>query len=1061
MTQKSIDGSSPGESQNPQTTSPPAEEASPKASRADSGPRAKRRKSRSRSGSGRQDGSAGTDGAGTFGSDAALADRLETLLEQTPRSIETISETLDGFDAIAVSVAEAAEGTLARVEAACRRAEELNEQLGRTADRISEEGESSQRKIEMLISGLDAGEVLQGRVEKCCDQLKRLVGESEASVVRQSSKLQQLSATAEKRLESFERDVHKVSSERIDVVTGVLEKCASSGRALHRDTVDAEHRVSHLERTLGEITLALGKVEGAASSLKQQVSDANAAGESVRNLNLSMQSTLQHGDSICRGREESLSALIERAEAIVHELRGIDEHVADRAEGLSTSTQAAATIQDQLARTTEAAARSIDDTARIHATLQAAAAEAREHIASLGRRHGAAVEACASAEAVGQKLCKDASALAQFGENRVASQQQRLANLLREAREAAENLGEHQTQADHCNRELVGTLASAQSEHANLTDLTDRTKQDVVEACTQLTREAQALTKDAERSLSTVAASTTANLTDLTDRTKQDVVEACTQLTREAQALTKDAERSLSAVAAETTANLEKIAQQTESRVAPRQEALQRLVEDATTAAATIGDAGHVATRLENMLEKSRTERDILATATGEAAKELESATARVKDIQRESGEITEQSQHVLDQQQSTLTEVAHHAEKLTGQLRCGATYAEEKAAQLTACTHAAVEAEAALCSITTSAYDMHERIQHTQDSLDEGLAHAADARMALETASAEAGDLRQTVTGFNGEVTSLIEQGEVQLTRQHDTIAAAIEEAGCQSDTLCAEITRAQAEGELIGSRQQAATKSAAEAAERVEGLIREVCTLATGTGERARELVQGTQDAKELLDELKPLKPELERLSNDLAEGEEIRQQLSSHLNDQVGQGRDAAQRLQTVKEECAAAMGRLGSQCNAYERMAERVSKSAAELKLDRDAMHANQKTLEQLTQQNEALETTVQQAQIATDALRAEINGLLAEPQTVVCEAKQKALQLTTVCRAVKKVFANLSQTSLGASEKIEQLSQLTTTLQQWIGEAVHVQKRLETTVHQAPSIGQTHPPAKLY
>ncbi|MCP4592538.1 MAG: hypothetical protein GY842_17525, partial [bacterium] len=131
-------------------------------------------------------------------------------------------------------------------------------------------------------------------------------------------------------------------------------------------------------------------------------------------------------------------------------------------------------------------------------------------------------------------------------------------------------------------------------------------------------------------------------------------------------------------------------------------------------------------------------------------------------------------------------------------------------------------------------------------------------------------------------------------------------------------------------------------------------------------------------------------------------------------------------------------------------------------------ANQQTLEQLTQRNDALETTVQHAQIAADALRAEINGLLTKPQTVVCEAKQQALQLTIDCRAVKTVFGGLSQTSLGATQKIEQitqkiekLSQMTSTLQQWVGEAVHVQKRLESTVHQAPSIGQTHPPAKLY
>jgi chromosome segregation ATPase len=136
-------------------------------------------------------------------------------------------------------------------------------------------------------------------------------------------------------------------------------------------------------------------------------------------------------------------------------------------------------------------------------------------------------------------------------------------------------------------------------------------------------------------------------------------------------------------------------------------------------------------------------------------------------------------------------------------------------------------------------------------------------------------------------------------------------------------------------------------------------------------------------------------------------------------------------------------------------------------EHEAILANRQTLNELNRQNESLRDMVRQAEATTDALRRQLAGLLTEPQTVVSEAKQQAVQLTAVCRAVKKVFSALSQTSLLATEKIERLAKLhaeatqaTAALQQWVNEAVRMQKLLEGTLRQAPVIAPTPSPARI-
>ena len=163
----------------------------------------------------------------------ALADRLEQLLEQTPQCIESITQTLNGVDTLAASVMDTAEGSLRKVEATCTRAEALDERLSQAADRLADEGEATQQRIELLLNGLDAGDLLQNHVQKCSEQLRTLVDEAQKASSRQAEKLGSLVATSHERLTALDQSANEVVKVTIETIKRQVEDMvAESGKRL-------------------------------------------------------------------------------------------------------------------------------------------------------------------------------------------------------------------------------------------------------------------------------------------------------------------------------------------------------------------------------------------------------------------------------------------------------------------------------------------------------------------------------------------------------------------------------------------------------------------------------------------------------------------------------------------------------------------------------------------------------------------------------------------------------------------------------------------------------------
>ncbi len=140
--------------------------------------------------------------------------------------------------------------------------------------------------------------------------------------------------------------------------------------------------------------------------------------------------------------------------------------------------------------------------------------------------------------------------------------------------------------------------------------------------------------------------------------------------------------------------------------------------------------------------------------------------------------------------------------------------------------------------------------------------------------------------------------------------------------------------------------------------------------------------------------------------------------------------------------------------------------------RELLEGSDETLREFLECAEQVRIKLHQTQTRADAFQHQLNSMLASPQKIVSDAKTQAAQLESVCAAVRKVFAGLSQASLQANRDITKFTKVSReangrltqisadtmragqSLREWVDEAVHVQARLAKSLAQAPPLTQT-------
>ena len=146
--------------------------------------------------------------------------------------------------------------------------------------------------------------------------------------------------------------------------------------------------------------------------------------------------------------------------------------------------------------------------------------------------------------------------------------------------------------------------------------------------------------------------------------------------------------------------------------------------------------------------------------------------------------------------------------------------------------------------------------------------------------------------------------------------------------------------------------------------------------------------------------------------------------------------------------------------------------------KEILSASEQTLADFVEQAEMINQQLQRVQRQADAFEVRVNQLIDKPAEITAEAKTQAAQLQEVCRAVRKVFAGLSDAALQAKQRTDEFHQASRaaetradrlvaetaraaeTLRTWVGEATRAQKRLAEYLERCPGLERTHPSESL-
>jgi len=259
---------------------------------------------------------------------------------------------------------------------------------------------------------------------------------------------------------------------------------------------------------------------------------------------------------------------------------------------------------------------------------------------------------------------------------------------------------------------------------------------------------------------------------------------------------------------------------------------------------------------------------------------------------------------------------------------------------------------------------------------------------------------------------------------------------------------------------------EGAGAARERIDQQMRDVWTLTNTADQRVRDLGALIATAGDREAGLNELMANAARETHALADQVERARLGAETFAAQQGAAetitRQFAERIAEAQQICAdmaqsndrglALAPQMTARMEEMQALLASAGDLIARLRGDAERARAQHDAVVQLSSMTVSLEGKV-----------VELQEALAQPMTVMQEARAQADELNEVCLAVKRVFRGVSQASLQANERIKLLGKLlvatersSRTMKQWVEEAGRAQARLADTVAQAPGIHDTHP-----
>ncbi len=987
-------------------------------------------------------------------------ERLEHALSRAPGAASTIEaataqaeQILQGLETGAENIERghaALQERLSGLDHACTKADQVERALSDFVSQLADVGDASEGKITLLLETLDAGRETRQNLQKVIADAARHAERLESKANEQTSRLADLATSQFRTLDDSIRQHTIRLTELSESGVHGLEKASRE----HLAQLDSSRRsqetrsIAAADRSMAELKhtfeMQVDDIRRHQESIREHAAKlAEVAETSQRDVQEDMREHAEKLTSIARARLEQLAAATNE---------GISALKLASAEPIAEIRKREESVRQCAAQLTEAAATSLRG-------IQESASEHSKQLKSIVHTQEERLAAAAN---------ENLTALKQASAETIAEIRKREESV----RECAARVGETVDarllvleEAARTHREMLESVADAQNER--LATAVDQGVADLKEAFNTQVAEVR-IQQDAIRQHA-------ADLNELADSRTEGLEESarsCTdRLASVARAqesrLTELAEQCIARVKQAMETQLAEITQQLELELAPY-----------------AADGAH-AKRLAEMVSQGTTQID---TAAKRRFADVEAA------VKRQTG-LLQQAAESKSEQLASQLQAAHEAVRMVSNSTRDAHAALSEMIE----NRDAVEVQAkATIEATERASTAAAELQALQDQVGPSIDSLREAAQGSSSTTTRIEQLIQEVRAL----TTSVQQHAGELSERCDNAAGIIETIdGALRDTEAR--TSALAEQNATGYRRAEELRQATERTEELIRHIDEACeqgSRSVVTVKQAADSAQTTNDvlaaslsgAQDVLQQfdgaLATSRDTSERIRDQSRSAEQIIEKLDSGAGRHRALARElhaSLERGQGLSKHMGAALAagseindQLTSLTDRADKASRDVTQTLAALTERQEMLESSDRALNEFLERAERTRTRLQQLQTRADAFQHQLNSMLADPRKIIDDAKSQAGQLDSVCGAVRKIFAGLSQASLQANRDITRFARISReangrltqisaetqragqSLREWIDEAAHVQSRLAKSLALAPPISQTHPTTAL-
>jgi chromosome segregation ATPase len=375
--------------------------------------------------------------------------------------------------------------------------------------------------------------------------------------------------------------------------------------------------------------------------------------------------------------------------------------------------------------------------------------------------------------------------------------------------------------------------------------------------------------------------------------------------------------------------------------------------------------------------------------------------------------------------------------------------------------------------SVSRSIADAADGLARMRDELAvEADRNIAKVNNAADAAKQSIVEIADRAAQMQDELAAEADNGVARVNGAADSAQRAISEAlddiaerAARAEQTVQRLQKKQEETEQTIQRAREFSDEAAAAVQSLDRSIRDLDSRSDAIGNRMNELAEQIGDAQTTRAQLETVTDETRKYVSQIHGNAEAARKLIAEqarrteqhrdalqrLTEEIAKGQSVAQHIESVEDGIMQAYAQLAERSETATAVFDRLAELVKRIDQQEREIIAQDGVLASMSEEREAMEMRMQQLQTGIESLRAELNALLAAPQKLVCDAKNQATQLHEVCRAVKRVFAGLSQASLDARQKIDELSRLeevATALQDWVGQTARAQQQLAAALEPA-------------